>query len=269
MHGQIISLPNGFLRDITSEDVSFINQLFNEPDIDFYYVRQSYHRDASVFTSFLVTSIEHGRGLADIIINEQREPVGLITAEIVPDNSERIKWNVGYAVSRNYRRKGYASNSLVGYIRALSEYSINSVCLDISVDNGASEAVAKKCGFELRDRCGFFDQEHPEVGLRRYWYKSIHSQDARIPCFQRASIAYRNKDYQTAIRLYNEALEIPQTEGSQLTDAQIYSNLGMAHSSIGEYRQAYAYLQKAVGLGLLNASIQKELIWLRANAEVD
>jgi hypothetical protein len=43
----------------------------------------------------------------------------------------------------------------------------------------------------------------------------------------------------------------------------------MAHSSIGEYRQAYAYLQKAVGLGLLNASIQKELIWLRANAEVD
>lgn len=64
-------------------------------------------------------------------------------------------------------------------------------------------------------------------------------------------------------------MEIPQTEGTQLTDAQIYSNLGMAHSSIGEYRQAYAYLQKAVGLGLLNASIQKELIWLRANAEVD
>ena len=51
--------------------------------------------------------------------------------------------------------------------------------------------------------------------------------------------------------------------------AQIYSNLGMAHSSIGDYRQAYTYLQKAVGLGLFNASIQKELAWLKANAEVD
>lgn len=64
-------------------------------------------------------------------------------------------------------------------------------------------------------------------------------------------------------------MEFPQADGSRLTDAQIYSNLGMAHSSIGEYRQAYAYLQKAVSLGLRNASILKELIWLRANAEVD
>lgn len=93
---------------------------------------------------FLVTSIEHGRGFADIIINEQMEPVGLITAEIVPDSSERIKWNVDYAVSRIYRHKGFALNSLIDYIRALREYSINSVYLDISVDNGTSEAVVKK-----------------------------------------------------------------------------------------------------------------------------
>ena len=73
----------------------------------------------------------------------------------------------------------------------------------------------------MRDRCRFFDQEYPEAGLRRYWYISIHSQDVRISCFQRASIVYRNNDYQTAIRLYKEALEIPQTEGSLLTDAQI------------------------------------------------
>lgn len=62
---------------------------------------------------------------------------------------------------------------------------------DISVDNKASEKVAKKCGFELRDRAGFMDPEHPEVGLRRHWYKSIHLQDDRIPFFQRANVAYR------------------------------------------------------------------------------
>lgn len=268
MHGQIISLPNGFLRDITLEDVSFINDLFNEPDVDFFYVRQSYHRTAFAFTSFLVSSLEHGRGLADIIIDDEREPIGLITAEIVLDNTERIRWNIGYAVNSRNRHKGYASSSLAEYMRALSDFSINTACLDISIDNEASEAVAKKCGFEIRDRCGFLDKEHPEVGLRRHWFKSIHAQDARIPCFQRASIAYRNKDYLTAIRLYMEALKIPQTEGSQLTDAQIYSNLGMAHSSIGEYQKAYSYLRKATSLGLMNASIQKELAWLRNNAGI-
>lgn len=65
-----------------------------------------------------------------------------------------------------------------------------------------------------------------------------------------------------------EALKIPQTEGSQLTDAQIYSNLGMAYSSIGEYQKAYSYLRKAISLGLINASIQKELAWLRNNAGI-
>lgn len=123
MHGQIISLSNGFLRDVTLDDVSFIDNLFNEPDIDFFYVRQSYHRTAIAFTSFLVSSLEHGRGLADIIIDDDREPVGLITAEIVPDNTECIRWNIGYAVSRRNRHKGYASNSLAGYMRALSDFS--------------------------------------------------------------------------------------------------------------------------------------------------
>ena len=268
MHGQIISLPNGFLRDITLEDVSFINNLFNEPDVDFFYVRQSYHRTAIAFTSFLVSSLEGGRGLADIIIDEERQSVGLITAEIVPDNTESIRWNIGYAVCSKYRHKGYASNSLTEYMRALSDFSISTACLDISIDNKASEYVAKKCGFEIRDRCGFLDEEHPEIGLRRHWYKSVHNKDGRIPYFQRSGIAYRNKDYQTAIRFYMEALKISQTEGSQLTDAQIYANLGMAYSSIGEYQKAYLYLQKAVSFGLINASVQKELAWLRNNDRI-
>lgn len=216
-----------------------------------------------------MSSLKHGRGLADIIIDEEKNPVGLITAEIVPDNTEPVRWNVGYAVSSKFRHQGYASNSLAGYLRALSGFSINTVCLDISVENEASESVARNCGFEILDRCGFLDQEHPEIGLRRHWFKSIHSQDERFPYFQKATIAYRNKDYQTASRLYMKALKIPQAKGSQFTDAQIYSNMGMAYSSIGEYQQAYSYLQEAIKLGLINASIQKKLAWLRNNADID
>ena len=257
------------MQDISMQDVDFIKSLFEEPDIDFFYVRQPYHRDALAFTRFMVESQKRGRGLNDIIYNDSAVPVGLISAELTPDDNERVRWNIGYAVLPTYRDKGYASRALIGYVNALMEFSVNTACLDISVDNKASESVAKKCGFELRDRCGFFDQEHPEVGLRRHWYKSVHLQDARIPYFQRANVAYSNKDYRLAIHIYEEALQIPVTEGSQLTDAQIFSNIGMAYSSLGEYIQAVYYLQKAVKLGLSNQSIQKELIWLKNNVGLE
>ena len=265
MHGRIVSIENGFLADISIKDVDFIKSLFDEPNIDFFYVRQPYHREAFAFTQFMVESQERGRGLNDIIYNEQQMPVGLISAELVPSDSERVRWNIGYAVLPKFRHQGYASGALNAYIYNLQEFSVNTAYLDISVDNKASEEVAKKCGFELRDRAGFMDPEHPEVGLRRHWYKSIHLQDDRIPFFQRANSAYRNKDYQSAIRIYEEALQVPVTVGSQLTDAQIYSNIGMAYSSLGNYFQAFTNLQKAVQLGLTNPSIQKELSWLRDN----
>lgn len=269
MHGHVISIHSGFLRDITLKDESFICQLFNEPDIDFYYVRQTCHRDSTVFTSFMVNSNITGRGLTDIIVNELNKPVGLISAEIVPDEAERIRWNLGYAVLPTYRHKGYASNSLKEYIRILEEFTINTACLDISIDNKVSEAVAKKCGFELRDRCGFFDTEHPEIRLRRHWYKTIHSHDARIPFFQRANTAYHNKEYETAISIYKEALHIPLAKDSKLNDAQIYANLGMTYSSIGDYRQAFTYLRRAVSLGLTNPTIIKEIAWLKSNIGID
>lgn len=269
MHGEIVSIDNGFLSDILINDVDFIRSLFNEPDIDFFYVRQPYHRDAFAFTQFMVESQERGRGLNDIIYNEQRKPIGLISAELVPSDSERIRWNIGYAVLPQFRHQGYASGALNAYVCKLRKFSINTAYLDISVDNKASEQVAKKCGFELRDRAGFLDPEHPEVGLRRHWYKSIHLQDDRIPYFQRANVAYRNKDYLLAILIYEEALQVPVTVGSQLTDAQIYSNMGMAFSSLGDYYKAFCYLQKAVQLGLINPSISEELSWLKNNVGLE
>lgn len=263
MHGQIISLPKGFLRDVTSDDVLFINRLFNEPDVDFYYVRQQYHREVTAFTSFMVDSIEQGHGLYDLICNEKGEPVGLISCELTPNSTEKVIWNIGYAVISAARHMGYASNALNGCICALKDFSVKTAYLDISVGNNASESVARKCGFALWDRCGFYDQEHPEIGLRRHWYKSLHPQDERVPYFQKANIAYRNKDYVSAIHIYKHALEHPYANGSKLTDAQIYSNIGMVCSSMGEYVAALHYLKKAVALGLTNSSIQKELEWLK------
>ena len=66
--------------------------------------------------------------------------------------------------------------------------------------------------------------------------------------------------------VYYEAAEEPYRAGSPFTDAQIFSNLGMAYSSIREYKKAYMYLTKAWDLGCQNASVSKELEWLRSNA---
>lgn len=46
--------------------------------------------------------------------------------------------------------------------------------LDISIDNVASTNVAKKCAFSKPDdRKGFYDMEHPEVGMRFRWFKQL------------------------------------------------------------------------------------------------
>ncbi len=185
--------------------------------------------------------------------------MGLITAIIISDSSSRTKCNIGYAVSRNYHHKGDASNSLIGFIRTHREFGIKSACLDIGVDNGASEAIAPKRGNELCDRCAFFDHELPEVESRRYWYNSIHSQDARILFFQKASIAYRNKYYETAIRPYWETLEIPTAKRSYLTDAHLYSHLSMAYSSMGDCRQAYVHLKRQYVLVYLMQVFKRKL----------
>ena len=52
---------------------------------------------------------------------------------------------------------------------------------------------------------------------------------------------------------------------SPVSDAQIYSNMGMAYSSMRQYQEAFKYLKKAQALGLTNPSIERELQWLRNN----
>ena len=201
MNGKRILFHNGFLRDVTLNDETFIANLFSEPDIDFYYVRQPQQRKPKDFVSYMVTAMNNKTGLYDVICSQSQVPVGLISAELLRDNlSGKICWNIGSAVLRTHRKKGFASLSLLAYIQELTSFSINTVCLDISVDNTSSIAVAKKCGFNLRDGHGFIDPQHPEVGLRQHWYKTIHESDERIVFFQKANTAYKKKDYLRACK---------------------------------------------------------------------
>ena len=56
----------------------------------------------------------------------------------------------------------------------LHNFSFQQVMLDISIANVGSTNVAKKCAFSKPDdRKGFYDMEHPEVGMRFRWFKQL------------------------------------------------------------------------------------------------
>ena len=77
---------------------------------------------------------------------------------------------------------------------------------------------------------------------------------------------YRQKGCAEAIALLEQALEAPYIPGNPYTDAQIYSNMRMALSSLRRYEEAFHALKRAQRLVLNNPSIEKELKWLRDHA---
>lgn len=112
-------------------------------------------------------------------------------------------------------------------------------------------------------RAGYIDEQHPEVGMRFRWFKQLAGQ--RTIYFNQAVHCYRQKNYVGAINAFRQALNEPYQPDTPYTDAQIYSNMGMALSSVGQYHEAFNALKKAQQLGLNNPSIEKELLWLRNN----
>ena len=270
-----LQYQNVTLKPITSsyDNTAFIKSLFRLEDIQREYtLRDDHAANLDSFVSYMANGNANGTGIYCIIEDNFSSPVGFITSEPYRDNmSGDIAWNVGIAIHPAHRNQGHAKNSIQALQDFLSNYTIKIMVLDIGVNNGPARSVAEACGFEQRKSptgglVGYYDQQHPEVGMRTQWIKNVHEADPRADAFKKAVDAYRAKDYQEAIKYYYEAVEEPFKEGSPFTDAQIYSNLGMAYSSIREYKKAYKYLTMAWNMGCQNPSVSRELQWLRNNA---
>jgi len=259
--------------DYRQADKDFIASLFRVPDIRINFtLRDDHATNIYSFVEYLADMNMQNHRLNFIIEDEWQTPVGLLTAEPYRDTLlGEIGWNIGFAIHTPYRNQGYAKNAVQALQDYLRKFSINYMVLDISTDNESARAVARDNGFEQQRSetgglVGFFDEEHPEVGLRTRWVKKVHDSDPRSEDLLYATAAYKRKDYREAVRYYNAALGKPFKKGSIATDAIIYSNLGMAHSSLHEYRTAYMYLTKAWNMGCQNPSVSKELEWLRKHA---
>lgn len=255
------------LHPAQPSNVWVVEELFRYPDVKkFYVLRDDHAANIMSFCQYIISANIQQTAMNFIIYDNYGHEVGLISAEpMMNRNTNLPMWNVGYAVLPSERRKGYASAAVTGLSNyLLQNYSFPQVMLDISMDNKASEKVAEKCGFKVPyPRAGYIDEQHPEVGMRLRWFKQLAGQ--RTMYFNQAVHYYRQKNYVGAINAFRQALNEPYQPGTPYTDAQIYSNMGMSLSSVGQYREAFNALKKAQQLGLNNPSIEKELLWLRNN----
>lgn len=265
-----INFENGFLLPISLDDTDFINSLFLDESIKTYYiVRSNIANNMMAFVPYLVACNKNNMGMNYVIYNNCCQKVGFITSEIIRIQSiNDIAWNIGYAVAPQFRERGYAT----GALNALSEYLFNTfsilyLSLDICISNKVSQQVAEKCGYKIPTEPGsrivYIDPEHEELGMRFKWFRV--KSDKRAALFKLAIESAKVKDYRSAISYYKDALKETYQNGSPVSDAQIYSNLGMSYSSLGQYNYAFLCLKKAQALGLTNPSIEGELLWLKNN----
>lgn len=255
------------LELVQPSNVSIVEELFRFPDVRRYYIlRKDHAANIRSFCQYIIDANAQCASLNYIIYDRSRRGVGFISADPRKEaDNGPLLWNLGYAVFPAERRKGYAAAAVKGICDLLFQRFPSSVTmLDICVDNISSECVAKKCGFVKPDNVGYIDPEHDDLGLRFRWVKKLEGK--RMPYFNKAVYFYRQKNYAAAIEAFRQALSEPYQEGTPYTDAQIYSNIGMALSSMRMYREAFEALKKAQSLGLTNASIERELTWLRINA---
>ncbi len=263
----MIECDNCSLHIITPNNVWFVEELFLYDDVKKYYVlREDHAANIKVFCRYIVNANIQKEALNYIIYNDYGDEVGFISAEPMMNPATNMPmWNMGYAVHPSHRKHGYATAAVSGLTNfLLQNFSFQQVMLDISSDNLPSQKVAQKCGFtKPNDRMGYIDPEHLEVGMRLRWFKQLSG--GRTNHFNQAVHFYRQKKYAEAVHAFKQALGEPYTPGTPYTDAQIYSNLGMALSSLKNYTEAFQALKKAQSLGLNNPSIEKELLWLKNN----
>lgn len=256
-------------------DRAFIKDLFGYGDVKLYFtLRDDHASDLSAFVAYLSDANINRRGIHHIIETKDGDPAGLITAEPYRSEDGTAAWEIAFAVHPRFRNLGYAKAAVNGLAHILSDFAIETMALDISLDDKPAEAVARACGCQQAKSptgglVGYMDPDHPEVGMRTKWIRKVKSDNQRDELGNKALKAHKGKDYRSAITYYKEALKESYSPGSSFTDAIIYSNMGMAYSSMRRHAKAYALLKKAWDMGCRNQTVSKELEWLETNAPAE
>ena len=81
-----------------------------------------------------------------VIIKETQDNVGYVQICPIDDGH----WEIGYHIAKRFTGRGYATEAVRAFLPVISELvgasEVYGICLE---DNKASQAVLRKCGFEL------------------------------------------------------------------------------------------------------------------------
>ena len=104
--------------------------------------------EAEETLEFLISrySASEGPFVYPIIVKETQDNIGYV--QLCPiDNGN---WEVGYHIAKQYTGKGYATEAVNAFLPVISKLmgvsEVYGICLE---ENKASQAVIRKCGFEI------------------------------------------------------------------------------------------------------------------------
>ena len=240
-----------FIHLLTTSDGNFISRLTGNADIGSSLGRFLGIGTASSDIVFerLTDMYSHGEGFSFRIDTKEGQSAGLFSVKFRHEGG-KVAGDLYVGIIPSFRGQKCALAPVTVMSGLLTGSYLDSLNADLSLTGN------KKTMASILDNAGYSGNPGSDV-----WSISLSSN--RMVYFREAQHCASRKDYRGAIEAYNKALKSPAT-GHQVSDAQIYSNLGMSYSELEQYATAYKCLKKAESLGLHNPQITQELGWLES-----
>lgn len=175
-----IDEENLVLKPISETDRSFINGMFNDPDIKRYYiVPKEAQQDYSKLVNYWLNDIRNEAGTCWIIFQKgsgffsKDKQVGFIAFEFKGGLKNA---RISYAILPEYRSRGIATTSVQIIIKILRNEGVERIEADIDRDNLGSEKIVEKLGFTTNKIKALIDPEmmrDGEIRIRSLWKKEL------------------------------------------------------------------------------------------------
>lgn len=180
------------------------------------------------------------------------------------------KWVVEFGLKKEYRGKGLMKNVLTHISNWAKLNGCDEIYAISEEHNVVAHKLIRKLPYLVQEFTKMMSDQFSGCRLMKNFIINLQQQstELRLIYFYNAIQYFKMKQYEESVNAFKQALAAPYQSGTPYTDAQIYSNMGIALSSLKKYHEAFQCLKKAQYLGLNNSSIEKELLWIKNNCNL-
>lgn len=101
-----------------------------------------------------------------ITLKDSDERIG--TCCMFPDQIGTV-YDIGYCIHKDYWQRGYAAEAVRLLLQWIRKNGGHKVTAEVAVDNAASDALLRKCGFEI-ERESEFKKYNTDIHFKSYIY---------------------------------------------------------------------------------------------------